>query len=381
MSKKKTIFLAALYLFAVYVLAFLTGYFSYKVINRAEGKYPVLDQAYDIILQNYYGATPEKRQLEYAMIRGLIQILNDPYTSFWEAPQHELQSNTLEGKFGGIGARIERLSENKVYLFPFPDSPAIQAGVMDGDELIQVDELPITPETTMDQIVSALRGTVDETVSISVLREGENITFTIVRKEFGIPSVTWNLLPSDPNIGIIHANVVAATTAKEIKKAIIDLQSNGATAFMLDLRNNSGGLVDAGLEIVRLFLSEGVIFEQQYKGKDTETFTVTSKGELTDIPLIILINQNTASAAEMVSGALQKAGRAKLIGIPTYGKDSIQLVFELLDGSSVHVTAARWWIPPRDQFNHRIQPDILTTAETANGDGIYSMAVDALKSP
>lgn len=381
MSKNKTIFLASLYLIVVYILAFLTGYFSYKVLNRAEGKYPVLDQAYDIILQNYYGEVPEKQQLEYAMIRGLIQILNDPYTSFWDPPQHELQSNTLEGKFGGIGARIERLSENKVYLFPFPDSPAAQAGVLDGDELVYVDDLLINPDTTMDQIVSALRGPVNESVSIGILRESANLEFSIVRKEFGIPSVTWNLLPTDPSIGIVHANVVAATTANEIKNAIADLQANGATAFILDLRNNSGGLVDAGLEIVRLFLSKGVIFEQQYKGKDTETFQVTAKGEFSEIPLIILVNQNTASAAEMVSGALQRAGRAKLIGVPTYGKDSIQLVFELLDGSSIHVTAARWWIPPRDQFNNRIQPDIMTSEEIANSDGIYAIASDALKSP
>ena len=161
-----------------------------------------------------------------------------------------------------------------------------------------------------------------------------------------------------------------------------DLEQRGATAFVLDLRDNFGGLLDAGVDIARLFLADGIVIEQQYRGEAVQTFKVERKGALANVPLAILVNQHTASAAEIVAGALQQQQRAVLIGSASYGKDSIQLVFNLSDGSSLHVTSAKWWIPGLQPplGENGLQPDLVipTSADPAAPDEAMRAAVKLL---
>ena len=173
--------------------------------------------------------------------------------------------------------------------------------------------------------------------------------------------MTWYSAPADPDVGIIKVNLIAASTADEIEKAVDELQSLDAKFFVLDLRGNGGGLVDAGVSIARLFLAEGDVLQEQYRGKPLKTYSVQNTGLFSDIPIAVLVDANTASAAEIVAGALQAQGRADLIGQTTYGKDSIQLAFDLSDGSSLHVTAAKWWLPGLDQDfgENGLLPDVL----------------------
>jgi carboxyl-terminal processing protease len=156
-------------------------------------------------------------------------------------------------------------------------------------------------------------------------------------------------------------HIIAKPSSDEITSAVQELQSRGASAFILDLRSNSGGLVDAGVDIARLFLKSGTVIEQQYRGQAVTAYQIERIGPLADIPLAVLIDGGTASAAEIVAGALQAQGRAMLIGSPSYGKNTIQLVFDLKDQSSLHVTAARWWVPGHsDQTSGgQITPDII----------------------
>ena len=175
---------------------------------------------------------------------------------------------------------------------------------------------------------------------LAALSEG-----SVQRAEIPLPSTTWRIEPSEPRLGIVKVNLVAASSADEISKAMADLQQRGATHFVLDLRDNPGGLLTAGVDIARLFLKDGIVMQQQYRGREVEDYRVEKPGPFTDIPLVVLINQGSASAAEIAAGALQATGRAPLIGTRSYGKDSIQLLFTLQDGSSLHVTAARWWVP------------------------------------
>jgi carboxyl-terminal processing protease len=176
--------------------------------------------------------------------------------------------------------------------------------------------------------------------------------------------------------------VVAASTPDEIQRAVEDLKQRGATAFVLDLRDNPGGLLDAGVNIARLFLKEGVVMQQQYRGQEVKTFEVEKPGPLADLPLAVLINKGSASAAEIAAGALQAHKRADLIGEPSYGKDSIQLVFTLQDGSSLHVTSAHWWVPglqtPVGQ--NGLQPDILVdpAGSVAGSDPYLQAAIRRL---
>ncbi|MFN2152681.1 MAG: S41 family peptidase, partial [Anaerolineales bacterium] len=155
--------------------------------------------------------------------------------------------------------------------------------------------------------------------------------------------------------------------------AVQDLQGRGATRFVLDLRGNGGGLLVEGVDIARLFLEDGVVIEQQYKGEDVETYEVKKPGELSEIPLVVLVDGGTASAAEIIAGSLQAHQRAPLIGTSTYGKDSVQLVFELKDKSSLNVTSAKWWIPGLEPpvGEGGLQPNITVSTENTNDTDLY----------
>ena len=353
--------LLALVQMLLLIAAFMAGYYYNQ--SYANEEFSLVRKARDILTQNAYDPLPEPPKLQYGMIRGMLQAMNDPYTSFVEPPQAELQSNQLEGKYGGIGVRMERDDENYVRLFPLPDSPAAQAGILENDRLLKVDQQEITPQTSFDEVQAAIRGRVGQHVKITIGRPPafQAHEFLLRRAEVPLPSVTWNLATDQNQAGVLQINVMAETTPEEIRKAILDLQKRGATHFVLDLRNNGGGLVEAGVDSARLFLEKGDVIQQQYRGQSIKTYSVEKPGPFTRLPLVVLVNKSTASSAEILAGALQGQKRALLVGAPTYGKDSIQLVFDLGDGSNLHVTAARWWVPGLQPGirGHGLQPDIV----------------------
>jgi len=299
----------------------------------------------------------------------MVNAYGDPYTRFVEPVQAELNNDTLAGSYGGIGAQMERDADGFVVLHPFPESPASEAGIQDGDRLIKIDDVEITPETPMDDVVAAVRGPKNKKVTLVIVRPPDNtkIEFSVKRAEIPLPSVTYHLNADENRLGIVRVNVIAASTPDEIQEAVSNLQSRGATHFTLDLRGNGGGLLNEGVDIARLFLTEGSVIQQQYKGEDIKTYKVEKPGPLKDIPLTVLVDGNTASAAEIISGALQNHERAPLIGTPTFGKDSVQLVFELQDKSSLHVTSAKWWVPGLEPpiGEGGLQPNITVSTENS----------------
>jgi carboxyl-terminal processing protease len=238
-----------------------------------------------------------------------------------------------------------------------------------------VDELEITPDMPIDDIVAAVRGPEGKNVTLVIARPPEftEMEFRVKRANIPLPSVTWYLDPNESRLGILRVNVIAASTPDEIENAVEDLQSRRATHFALDLRSNGGGLLTEGVDIARLFLREGVIIEQQSKGEDAESYKVKKPGSLAEIPLVVLVDENTASAAEIIAGALQAQGRAPLIGTKTFGKDSIQLVFELEDKSSMYITSAKWWIPDLEPpvGEGGLQPDIAISSENGGETDPY----------
>jgi carboxyl-terminal processing protease len=365
------------------IAAFAAGYLFHQQ-QADRNAFTLLDEAQRILLDHGLKAPPTATRLEYGMIRGMLQAYDDPYTTFLEPPQNELESNRLEGKYGGIGAQLEQDAQGNWTLYPYPDSPAHQAGLQEGDRLLSVDDLQITPQTTADVLQAALRGPVGQEVKLTIgrLPDYAPLSYTITRQEIALPSVTWRLASEDERLGILKVNIVAASTPDEIQRAVEDLKQRGATAFVLDLRDNPGGLLDAGVDIARLFLKEGVVMQQQYRGQDIKTFEVKEPGPLADLKLAVLINKGSASAAEIAAGALQAHKRAVLIGEPSYGKDSIQLVFTLQDGSSLHVTAARWWIPGLQTpvGENGLQPDILVdpAGSVAGSDPFLQAAIRRL---
>lgn len=371
--------------FLVVGAAFLGGYLvnqwgTFKGA-KASANFAVLDEAYQLLENNAVFPLPEPKKLEYGMIRGMITTVNEPYTVFVEPAQHELQSQRLQGKFGGIGVRIERDDQGNVHLFPLPNSPAVQAGMTEGDRLFAVGELVVTPQTSNDDLQSAIRGPVGEPVKVTIGHPPayQPLDLVITRAEVALPSVTWNQIVGEPRVGIIHINVIANTTPDEVTKAVNDLQSRGVSRFIVDVRNNGGGLVEAGVNTARLFLKTGVVIEEQYRGQDVKSYKVEQPGALADIKMVLLVNKATASSSEIFAGAIKAQKRALVVGTPTYGKDTIQLVFRLSDGSSLHVTSAHWWVPGLEPKigGNGIQPDVLVN-EQASEAQILQAAVDTV---
>ncbi|GAB4535320.1 MAG: S41 family peptidase [Anaerolineales bacterium] len=360
MSRLRTLFFFCV-MTAGLVAAFVGGYVVRARQTVPSAPFSLLNEAYQNLRTYGLYDLPEGKTLAYGAIRGMVQAYADPYTVFVEPPQSELQNDALSGQFGGIGVTLEQTLDGQVILHPLPDSPALEAGIRDGDILQQVDALKVTPAVSLDQIQAALRGPTTQAVQMQVARPPawEQFSFTVRRAWFEIPSVTWYVDADEARLGIVAVNRMAATTADEIRQAVEALSVQGATRFVLDLRDNGGGLLDAGVQSARLFLSSGVILQQQYRGKPVESVAVEAPGPLVSLPLVVLVNHGTASAAELLAGALQAQGRAPLIGEPTYGKDTLQLLLTLSDGSSMHVTAARWWVPglPKPIGEGGLQPD------------------------
>jgi carboxyl-terminal processing protease len=379
MQSRKYFFYSVIVL-AGFIAAFFSGYFLNSYFEPEKYQFPLVNQAYNILINHAYLDLPSASILEHGMIRGLLDSSGDQYASFQEPIQKELESNSLQGSFGGIGVEFTRTEKGELLLYPIRGGPAYEAGIQDGDQLLQVEELKITPEMGDDEITAALRGPVENKIRLKILRKGHDapLEFSIKRELIHLPSVTWHLAPEDANIGIITVHIIAESTAGEIQDAVNALQIAGADRFILDLRDNGGGLLTAGIETARLFLNKGVIVEEQYRGQEVTTYSVNTPGPLADLSLAILINQNTASAAEILAGALQSHERAVLLGEPSFGKDSIQLIFDLQDGSSMHITAAKWWIPDLNPpiGESGLQPDILITQEISQIDSIMNAAIE-----
>ena len=381
MSRTRSL-LIILLVFAGFVSAFLSGYFLNTYLNEDKQTFSLLDQAYGIMVNHTYLELPEDIELEYGMIRGMLLASGDPHASFHEPVQHELASNNLQGKYGGIGVELSRNQAGEVLIYPIIGSPASESGILDGDNLISVDTLIISPEIGLDEIKAAIRGPLGSWLNIAVARGPDSIVheFKIKREEIHLPSVTWRTIQNYPSIGLINVNIIAETTPDEIMNAVEELKAAGVTKVILDLRDNGGGLLTAGVETAKLFLNDGIILQQQYRGEGVETFTNRSPGPLTDLPLVVLINRNTASAAEIIAGALQIHSRAQLIGESTFGKDTIQLIFDLEDDSSLHITAAKWWIPGFDPpiGEHGLEPDIRVAQDGSDIDNFIESALQAL---
>ncbi len=365
-----------------YAGAFLSGYFLKTYFDNRSIEFPVLNQAYNILLNHAYIDLPELKSLEYGMIRGMLDASGDPYAAFQEPTQHELESNSLQGSFGGIGVELTRTSDGEILVFPISGSPAHEVGLQNSDQLITVNDFNITPETSIDEIKAAIRGPVGTWIEVSIIRDpgDTHLDFRIKRAQIHLPSVTWFITPEEPSIGYIKINIIAESTTREVQNAIEDLQRSGASKYILDLRDNGGGLLTSGVDVAKLFLESGIILQQQYRGQEVEIFSSNSPGPFEDLPLILLVNHNTASAAEIIAGVMQVYHRAVLVGEPTYGKDSIQLIFDLQDNSSLHVTAAKWWIPNLSPSlsDQGLQPDITILPDGSGKDLVLQAAIQSL---
>ncbi len=318
-------------------------------------------EAWHLVEGNFYGDLPDSQHLAWGAIRGALATLNDPHTTFLEPQPRQREKEDLSGRFGGIGAYVTQAEDGSIVLDPMPGQPAEQAGIQKGDVVLKVDDTEITPGMTADQVVALVRGQVGTVVRLTLRRQGlaEPFVVEIVRQEILSPSVEWRMLEEAAETGYIRITIFSDRTDRELKQALGELTGQGMTHLVLDLRGNGGGLLDAAVDVASEFLDSGPILHQVEKGEKETTFTARSGGRFTTGPLVVLVDGGTASASEIVVGALQDRGRATIVGQKTYGKGSVQSVFDLSDGSSVHITSAQWFTPNRRQISGQgLTPDV-----------------------
>lgn len=364
-------------------LAFGVGYISYPLLHGATDATlaPVAEvlpadansgqdmgvywDAWQILDRDFLGRRPEAAERTYGAIRGMVASFNDPYTYFVEPQPRELERDELAGRFGGIGANIELGPEGYV-LRPALGLAAEEAGVVEGDLLLMVDEQEITPAMSMDEVAIFVRGPIGSVVTLLVRRtplQGgtpQELTISITRAEMQTPSVAWRLLDESASgtVGYISHTLFTERSAEEMKHALTELEAQGATRYILDMRGNRGGLVSSAVAIADLWLDEGLIYIEQ-KADGSETSQSATKGMMVNAPLVVIVDAGSASAAEIVAGALQDLGRATLVGEKTFGKGSVQLIHELPDQSSLHVTNAQWLTPNRRPITgNGLDPDV-----------------------
>jgi carboxyl-terminal processing protease len=346
----------------VVVSTFVLGYTARAVhapVPDDAVNFRVFWEAWSLIDDHFYGDSSDELARTYGAIEGSVRALEDPYTLFIEPQQRDREEEELRGSFGGIGAFVERTPDGRILLTPMEDRPAARAGIVAGDELIGVDDQPISTDMPFDDVLALVRGNVGEVVKLTVRREGvaDALEFEVRRQEIVTPSVTWELL--EPDVGYVRLSIFGERTNDELEEALRELKAQGALRFVLDLRHNGGGLLPAAIDVASQFLEDGVVVYERKADGQEKTYPVTNKGIALEEPLVVLVNSGSASASEIVAGAIQDYGRGVLVGTPTFGKASVQLIFDLSDGSSLHVTNAVWLTPSRHAIEGAgLKPDI-----------------------
>lgn len=330
------------------------------------------------------------REAAYAVIDDMLASLGDPFTRFLRPDQYKSLQTSTSGELTGVGLQITRDDSSEVLrvVAPIQGSPSAMAGIKSRDLILQIDGIP-TRELSLDEAAERMRGPVGSHVVLTLMNDVDGTRdIDITRDHISLNPVTFALKTDGDgfDVGYIRLSQFNANAAEAIANAIETLENRGANAFVLDLRNNPGGLLQAGIETAKFWLDEGVIVYtvNRYGIQDS----VEAFGDaLTHRPLAVLVNAGTASASEILSGALQDNGRAILVGEQTFGKGLIQSLFNLSDGSGLAVTVAKYETPNHSDINTLgIQPDVVVSAElidsqkvATEADTQYIQAIKLLK--
>jgi len=335
----------------------------------------VIKEAWDIIQSDYVEpARLDNEKITQAAIKAMVESLDDPYSVYLTPELYRIESADLQGTFEGIGAVVGMKDEKIVIIAPIAGSPAERSGIRPGDIILEVDGQS-TAGMTVLEIVTKIRGPKGTSVSLLVQHEdeAEPVTITIVRAEINQPSVSFEM---KDDIAYIRLYQFAEKTDEELTPIIQTLSSRKAKGIILDLRDNPGGILNTCVDVASHFIANGDIVTV-IDNKNNRTTIPVSRGKVTtDLPLVVLVNQYSASASEVLSGALQDHQRATIAGSKTFGKGSVNSLFPLKDGSGIYITIGRWLTPGgRLIEGHGIEPDVELTLE---GEEAVEWAIEYL---
>ena len=299
---------------------------NYLEQNHVEEEKPLTEEAL------YHGA-----------MKGMVSAVGDPYTRYVEPEQLREENMEMEGEYGGLGMYIGQRDGKLLVISPIEETPAAEAGVKPMDEIVKVDE-KVVLGMNQNEVVKLLRGAPDTSVAVWMRRKDEDelLQFKMTRKVINIKTVRFEMLD---DIGYVRLNNFHHKTAIELAEAIVQAKEKKAVGLILDMRNNPGGLLNIAVDVASQFLDGGLVVSMKGRQAQFDDSLSAYSGRATDLPLVVLINEGSASASEIVAGAVQDRKRGPLVGTKSYGKGSVQNLFTLPDNAGMYVTIARYTTP------------------------------------
>ncbi len=356
--------------FAGGAAATLAGSHAARATSQDQSPYAAMGQLGRVLVtvENEYVEPVDRTKLVSGAIEGMVSGL-DPHSSFMPPQEFSLFESDTQGEFGGVGIEVDARTDVITVLAPIEGSPAERAGIKSGDKVLAVDG-EAAAGIGLDKMIRRMRGRPGTHVKITLRRDGvkEPITLDLVREIVKVPSVASRLLKG--SIAYVHIKQFQDRTHEDLLTAIGKLRGEmhgrPFAGVVLDMRNNPGGLVDEAAAVADEFLAGGTIYSARHRGQVVEEVRAHSGGALVDTPTVVLVSAYTASAAELVTGALQDAKRAKVVGSQTFGKGSVQTIFELPGGAGMRLTTERYYTPAGHAVQaDGIHPDIQVNAEDA----------------
>jgi carboxyl-terminal processing protease len=315
-------------------------------------------QSWDLVHDLYIDQPVDNELMMQGAIRGMMESLGDQHSSYMDPDQYRQANIPLDGGYEGIGAWVDATGDYLTIVSPMPDSPAERAGLLPGDQIIAVDGEDMTG-LDGSLVIRKVMGPAGTSLTLTIFRDGEEEPFdvTLERAHIVVPSVQHEML--DEDIAYIKLFSFSGPATEEFKAGLEEILDQDPVGLILDLRNNPGGERDAAVEITSQFIGDGVIMYQEYRDGRRDTFDAVKGGLATEIPLVVLINEGSASGSEIVAGAIQDYQRGPLVGMVTFGKGSVQNWIPLADEQGlVRVTIARW-LTPNERTIHElgVEPD------------------------
>ena len=323
--------------------------YAYAAADNALKQLRTLVDVIEFVKENYVEQTDTDKLISGA-IKGVVNELDD-FSEYLNAKDYKNLKNETLGEFGGLGIRLQKVDGFITVMSPMPGTPAFKAGVMPGDRILFVDDKDVS-NMKLDEAVELMRGAVGSKVKITMSRKDEKtgeyktLPDFHFKRERIVPEVVYHRMLSG-NVGYIYMVDFSGHSAEEVKKALTDLKKQGMEKLVLDLRFNPGGLLTGAVDIAKLFLQGGqmIVYTQGRKPEYYQEFKTSASGAYADVPMAVLINQGSASASEIVSGALQDNQRAIVLGQRSFGKASVQQVMPLAGGAGLRLTIAHYYTP------------------------------------
>ena len=345
------------------------GWFGNRDLDRSSS---YVREVMQLVNENYVDATVSGYdKLTTSALRGMVENL-DPHSEFLEPRDYQEIEEEMSGKFGGIGIQVETRKGRVVVITPIAGTPGERAGILRGDEIVRVDDQSIEKGATMEAVVGRLRGAPNTEVSLGIYRPstGKTLTFSLRREIIKVDSVRdAHVLPG--GVGYLQLTEFSEHTGGEFTHAVNQLLKDGIGSLVLDLRSNPGGLLEAAVKVAEPFFKKGelIVSTQGRKPDDREDYRAESEGAPLRLPVAVLINAGSASAAEIVAGALKDTGRAVIVGERSYGKGSVQSIFKLKNGEGLRLTTARYFTPSGVSIHEKgiaPQVEVVMTPEEDN---------------